>query len=188
MDSCGLNERQNYSRLEVAEYQADKAFEHADRVEARLDARIKDLEIVVAGLKAELAEVAEVKRKAGHDPFKKIEPPADKDALLRLSWLAASCREQGIILVNVDGWISPIFPVPWTPAKATALRRICHHVEGARGPLQANASAFPTMSNSEARRFVGQLHRLHGAGPWPSWWAPCVAKIAEQIVTLSRRN
>lgn len=55
------------TRLEILEYEINKAFEHTDRLEQRFDlhrlnpleAEVRDLKAEVKGLKAELAAVIE---------------------------------------------------------------------------------------------------------------------------------
>ena len=117
------------------------------------------------------------------DPFRLIDPPGDKDTLARIAWLACQCREHGVVLQNVGGWILPTTPLPWTPEKATALRRILHHVEKSRGYLQAHVEAFPAMTRTEAERWLEDLHRLHGAD-LPCWWSKAVVGIARSIINL----
>lgn len=117
------------------------------------------------------------------DPFARLPLPDDKDALLKLSFLACQCRENRVNLVNVGGWILPVTPLPWTPQKATALRRTLHHVERVRGFLQAHSEAFPVMDKAEAERWLEDMRRHHGRGA--CWWSPSVAGIAWSIINLA---
>jgi hypothetical protein len=120
------------------------------------------------------------------DPFQLIDPPADKDQFLKLSYLACQCRENSITLLCIGGWILPTTPLPWTPERATALRRTLHHVERCRGTLQANVACFTAMTRTEAERWVEDLHRHHGSGAWPCWWSASVRSVAECIRRLAR--
>lgn len=122
------------------------------------------------------------------DPFRLIDAAdMDKDTLTRLAWLAVMARENEIQFQVVHGWVLPLASLPWTPARATALRRCLHHTERARGILQEHARVFPSMTRPEAAEWVDQLHRHHGADGLPSWWSPSVAAVARQIINYSRR-
>ncbi|WP_028578674.1 hypothetical protein [Desulfomicrobium escambiense] len=118
------------------------------------------------------------------DPFRLIDPPDDKDQLLKVAHLACQCREHGVNLVNVGGWILPLCALPWSPERATALRRTLHHVERCRGFLQAHSEAFPAMDRAEAEKWLADLHRIHGAGAWPCWWSKAVVGIAQTIINM----
>ncbi|WP_028578458.1 hypothetical protein [Desulfomicrobium escambiense] len=114
------------------------------------------------------------------DPFTRLPLPDDRDQLLKVAHLAALARENGIHFQVVGGWILPTTPLPWTPERATALRRTLHHVERCRGFLQAHSEAFPVMPKAEAEKWLADLHRHHGAA-LPCWWSKAVVGIAEQI-------
>lgn len=116
------------------------------------------------------------------DPFTRLPLPSNRDDLVKFAYLACQCRENRVNLVNVGGWILPVTPLPWTPERATALRRCLHHVERCRGFLQAHSEAFPVMDRAEAERWLEDLHRHHGAGA--CWWSPGVRSVAEQIQRL----
>ena len=118
------------------------------------------------------------------DPFLYLPLPDDRDQLLKVAHLAALARENGIHFQNVGGWILPVTPLPWTPQKATALRRTLHHVERVRGFLQAHSEAFPVMSVEDAERWAADLRRHHGKGSLPCWWSPSVAGVARSIINL----
>lgn len=121
------------------------------------------------------------------DPFALLPIPEDRDVLLRLAWLACSCREQSIHLANIGGWILPTTSLPWCPRKARTLRQVSHHVERVRGILQTHVDHFPTMTADDARAWVADCHKHHGSGSWPCWWSAGVVGIAEQITRLARR-
>lgn len=119
------------------------------------------------------------------DPFKKIEPPADKDAFVRLAYLAALARENEIQFQVVNDWVLPMASLPWTPRTARAIRQMLYHTERCRGVLQSHVAAFPVMDKEDAAAWVDQLHRHHASGPWPSWWSAGVVGIARQIFNLA---
>lgn len=119
------------------------------------------------------------------DPFALLPIPEDRDVLLRLAWLACSCRENGVQLRVVNGWILPMASLPWNPRTARTLRQVAYHAERARGVLQSHVEHFPAMTADDARAWSADLRRHHGSGPWPSWWAPSVARIARQIFNLA---
>lgn len=117
------------------------------------------------------------------DPFRLIDPPADKDTLLKVAHLAALARENEIHFRVVGGWVLPLASLPWCPRKARALRVALYHAERCRGVLQANVAAFPAMSKGEAEAWLEDLHKHHGEA-LPCWWAPGVRSVAEQIQRL----
>lgn len=107
------------------------------------------------------------------------------DQYLYVAHLAALARENGIHFQVVGGWVLPLCALPWSPEKATALRRTLHHVERCRGFLQAHVEAFPAMSRAEAQAWLEDLHVHHGDGPWPSWWSAGVVDLARCIERLA---
>lgn len=117
------------------------------------------------------------------DPFLSLPLPDDRDQLLKVAHLAALARENGIHFQVVGGWVLPLVALPWTPQKATALRRTLHHTERCQGYLQSHVEAFPAMSRAEAQAWVEDMRRHHGAGA--CWWSESVAGIARSICNLA---
>ena len=98
--------------------------------------------------------------------------------------MGARARESGIHFQVVGGWVLPTTDLPWTPQKATALRRTLHHVERCRGILQAHSEAFPAMSRADAQVWRDDL-RLHHGEAMPCWWSASVRSVAESVLRLA---